>query len=193
MILGTGMTEDVRYDRLILLMDDDELEQFCRAWTEKKSGYHEVKRFAGPGRHGSRCRRLPDRSAPRRAVGQLPVQAVPDRGQPLAGPARNRQRSSTGPRRVSSHHRHFYFVAPKGLARKLEVLIDKPAELKAALIDDWDTVCANAITKQGDGPARCEGQGGDRCLRFRERAHHRDRRHDERCRGETVAHRKVRR
>jgi hypothetical protein len=28
---------DVRYDRLILSMDDAELEQFCRSWVEKKS------------------------------------------------------------------------------------------------------------------------------------------------------------
>ena len=43
------MTANIRYDRLILQMDDDELELFCRAWTDKKLGYTDVKRFAGPG------------------------------------------------------------------------------------------------------------------------------------------------
>jgi hypothetical protein len=46
------MTGPIRYDRLILLMDDDELEMFCRSWTEKKSGYADVKRFAGSGDMG---------------------------------------------------------------------------------------------------------------------------------------------
>lgn len=40
---------DVRYDRPILSMDDEELEQFCRAWVEKKLGYFEVRRYAGTG------------------------------------------------------------------------------------------------------------------------------------------------
>ncbi len=46
------MTDCVRYDRLILLMDDEELEKFCRAWTEKKTGYVEVKRIGTTGDMG---------------------------------------------------------------------------------------------------------------------------------------------
>jgi len=44
--------------------------------------------------------------------------------------------------------RFFYFVAPQGVARKLELLIDKPADLKKALIDDWDSVCGGSITQK---------------------------------------------
>ena len=38
-------------------------------------------------------------------------------------------------------------MAPRGLARKLDLLVDKPGDLKAALCDDWESVCASAITK----------------------------------------------
>jgi hypothetical protein len=40
---------DVRYDRLILSMDDADLEQFFRSWVEKKSDYFAVKRYTGSG------------------------------------------------------------------------------------------------------------------------------------------------
>ena len=39
----------VRFDRLIISMKDDELEQFCRRWVERKAGYFEVKRFGSSG------------------------------------------------------------------------------------------------------------------------------------------------
>lgn len=142
------MTASVRYDRLILLMDDDELELFCRAWTDKKSGYVEVKRFAGAGdmgrdvvgfltdkRHDGlwdnyQCKQY--RKAVSRSQGLLAI------GKVLYWASRG---NFTAPRR-------FYFVAPKGLARKLELLIDKPSEMKQALIDEWDAVCASSITKK---------------------------------------------
>ncbi|MGF1620410.1 MAG: ABC-three component system protein [Rhodomicrobiaceae bacterium] len=129
-------------------MDDDELEKFCRAWTEKKTGYVEVKRFAGPGdmgrdvvgfltdkRHDGawdnyQCKQY--RQSVNRSQGLLAI------GKVLYWAS---QGHFTPPR-------NFYFVAPKGLARKLELLIDKPSALKKALIDDWDTVCANLITRK---------------------------------------------
>lgn len=142
------MTGEIRYDRLILLMNADELEMFCRAWTERKSDYFEVKRFAGPGDMG------------RDVVGFLTdqrhdgpwdnyqckqYQAAVSRSQGLLAIGKVLYWASQGHFKPP---RHFYFVAPKGLARKLERLIDKPSELQAALNDDWKSVCAMAITKR---------------------------------------------
>jgi C-terminal domain 6 of the ABC-three component (ABC-3C) systems len=140
------MTGDVRYDRLILLMDDHELEKFCRAWADKKSGYVEVKRYAGSGDMG------------RDVVGFLTDERHDGAWdnyqckQYLRGVSRPQGLLAIGKvlywasRGKFAVPRNFYFVAPKGLARKLELLIDKPSELKKALIDDWHSVCAKAIT-----------------------------------------------
>ncbi len=142
------MTDCVRYDRLILLMDDEELEKFCRAWTEKKTGYVEVKRIGTTGDMGRdvvgfltdkrhegawdnyQCKQY--RKGVSRSQGLLAI------GKVLYWAS---QGHFTPPR-------NFFFTAPKGLARKLELLIDKPSELKKALIDEWDSVCANSITKK---------------------------------------------
>lgn len=129
-------------------MDADELERFCRDWVEKKSGYHEVRRFAGSGDKGRdvvgfltdkrhdgawdnyQCKQyLRGISLPEAllAIGKVLYWAS--------------QGEFTPPD-------HFYFVAPKALANKLEAIIDKPSELKAALIAQWDTVCSTSITKK---------------------------------------------
>jgi len=133
-------------------MDDDELEMFCRSWAEKKSGYLEVKRFAGTGDMGrdvvgfvtdkrhegawdnyqcKQYRRGVSRSQGLLAIGKVLYWASQGHFIPPA---------------------KFYFVAPKGLARKLELLIDKPSEMKKALIEEWDAVCAKSITKKAVVP-----------------------------------------
>jgi hypothetical protein len=137
---------DVRYDRLILSMIDAELEQFCRAWVEKKSGYFEVKRYAGSGdlgrdvvgfltnkRHDAdwdnyQCKQY--RSGVAVGQGLLAV------GKILYWAWKG---EFTLPRK-------FFFVAPRRLARKLEGYVDKPTEMKKALLDGWDTTCAKQIT-----------------------------------------------
>jgi hypothetical protein len=139
---------EVRYDRLILSMDDAELEQFCRHWVEKKSGYFEVKRFAGTGdlgrdvagfltdqRHDGewdnyQCKQY--RSGVAKSQGLLAI------GKVLYWAWKG---EFTAPRK-------FFFVAPKGLARLFDGLVDKPAALKKALLEEWNSVCANAITKK---------------------------------------------
>jgi hypothetical protein len=146
------MTENVRYDRLILLLNDEELEVFCREWVKGKPEYVEVKRFAGTGdmgrdvvgfltdrRHDEpwdnfQCKqylRSVSRSQGLLAVGKVLYWAS--------------QGNFTPPR-------NFYFVAPKGLARKLDLLIDSPSEMKKALKDEWDAVCARSITKKAFVP-----------------------------------------
>ena len=146
------MTDFVRYDRLILLMDDEELEKFCRAWTEKKTGYVEVKRCGSTGDMG------------RDVVGFLTDKRHDDAWdnyqckQYRKGVSRSQGLLAIGKVLywASQGHftppRNFYFVAPKGLARRLELLIDKPSELKKSLIDEWDSICANSITKKAPIP-----------------------------------------
>lgn len=146
------MTGEIHYDRLILSMNDDDLEKFCLAWVEKKSAYVEVKRYAGPGdkgrdvvgfltdqRHGGawdnyQCkqyRRGIERTQGLLAIGKVLYWAW--KGE-FSAPD------------------HFYFVAPQGLVRKLETLIDKPSDLCQALIDEWTSVCAKAITQKATIP-----------------------------------------
>lgn len=135
----------VRYDRLIITMDDDELEQFCRRWVEGLSNYHEVRRFAGTGDKG------------RDVVGFL----TKDRHEGLWDNYQCKQYrvKLTQPggllaigkilywasRDEFVIPRRFYFVAPNGLNQKLDKLVQKPAALKQALIDNWDTACAANI------------------------------------------------
>jgi hypothetical protein len=146
------MTEDVRYDRLILLMRADELEVFCRAWAERKAGYVEVKRFAGSGDMG---RDVVGFVTAQRHDGPWDnyqckqYQTAVTRSQGLLALGKVLYWASQG---HFTPPRGFYFVAPKGLARKLEQLVNKPSALKAALIDDWSTVCATSITQKATVP-----------------------------------------
>jgi hypothetical protein len=39
----------------------------------------------------------------------------------------------------------YHFVAPHGISRELEGLIDKPQSLRRALIGGWDTYCRKSI------------------------------------------------
>jgi hypothetical protein len=142
----------IKYDRLILIMDDTELEQFCRQWVDKRSGYVEVHRCAATGDKGRdvvgflslqrhegpwdnfQCKqyRTPlDVTQGLRAVGKVLYWA--SRGE------------FTTPRR-------FYFVAPKGLNQKLAALIDKPGEFKKTLISKWEASCGKAIIKDQNLP-----------------------------------------
>ena len=135
----------VKYDRLILIMDDDELEKFCREWVDGLAGYVEVHRSAGPGDRG------------RDVVGFVTAQRH-------EGPWDNYQckqyRERLGlndgllavgkvlywaSRGEFTAPRGFYFVAPKGLNQKLAALVDKPSEFKQSLIDKWDIACGGKI------------------------------------------------
>ena len=46
------MNHPPRYDRLIIALNDDELEGFVREWALRKTEYLEVQRFTGPGDMG---------------------------------------------------------------------------------------------------------------------------------------------
>jgi len=138
----------VKLDRLILQMDDTELEQFCRQWVERKQGdYVEVKRFGGAGdkgrdvvgfcsaaRHAGdwdnyQCKQYRDKLG--KANGLLAV------GKVLYWAA---QGEFTPPRK-------FIFVAPKGLNSTLLKLVNHPDTFGAELIANWNQYCAKAIAK----------------------------------------------
>ncbi len=154
------MTDLVRYDRLILLMNDDELEKFCRAWTEKKAGYVEVKRCAGNGDMG---RDVVGFLTDRRHDGEWDnyqckqYRKGVSRSQGLLAIGKVLYWASQG---HFTPPRNFYFVAPKGLVRKLELLIDKPSELKKALIDEWDFCLRQAHHEENLHPTGHRDQGG---------------------------------
>lgn len=135
----------IKLDRLILSLDDDELEKFCRQWVEGISIYFEVRRYAGSGDQGRdvvgfltkdrhegewdnyQCKQYRQKlSLPE---GLLAI------GKVLYWASRG---DFTAPRR-------FYFVAPKGLNKKLDTLIDKPTEFKQSIRDNWDAACGSKI------------------------------------------------
>lgn len=140
------MTGEIRYDRLVLLMDADELERFCREWVEKKSGYHEVRRYASSGDKG---RDVVGFLTDKRHDGAWDNYQCKQylRGislpQALLAIGKVLYWSSEG---EFAPPEHFYFVVPRALTKKLEAIIDKPSELKDALITQWNSACSTSIT-----------------------------------------------
>lgn len=136
---------NVRYDRLILAMKDDELESFCRAWVEKKADYFEVKRFGGSGDLG---RDVVGFVSAKRHEGDWDnfqckqYRARLDKGRGLLAIGKVLYWASRG---KFTTPRHFFFVAPRGINASLSDLINKPSELRLALIDNWSQYCAGKI------------------------------------------------
>jgi hypothetical protein len=135
-----------RYDRRLLALDDNELEEFVRQWASRKQ-YHEVQRFTGTGDMG------------RDVVGFL----TKDRHD---GPWHNYQCKQYGKTLPTAkgmaelgkvlYYSHcgeftrptgFYFVAPRGVNRNLKRWISKPLELKQELIANWDKFCGTTISE----------------------------------------------
>jgi hypothetical protein len=126
-------------------MEDSELEEFCRQFAERRSGYFEVKRFGGAGDKGRdvvgfctsarhdgewdnyQCKQY--RTKLGKSEGLLAV------GKVLYWASRQ---SFTVPR-------YFYFVAPKGLAGPLLDLVNSPASCRKALVESWGPNCAKKI------------------------------------------------
>lgn len=137
----------IRYDRLILSLTDDELENFVREWTGHKREYTEIERFTGPGDRG------------RDVVGFLTNQRH-------EGPWHNYQckqygrtlQTVVGVREVGkvlyfSHCGEFtaptayFFVAPRGVNRNLKRLIANPSQFRSELLEKWTDYCADEITE----------------------------------------------
>ena len=142
----------VKYDRLILIMDDNELEQFCRQWVTALPGYNEVQLMAGPGDKG---RDVVGFLTSHRHDGEWDNYQCKQYRQPLGlgegllAVGKVLYWASRGDFTVP---RRFYFVAPKGLTQKLALLIDKPSKFKKTLIDNWDAACASKIVSKQNIP-----------------------------------------
>jgi hypothetical protein len=134
-------------ERQLLALTDEQLEQFVREWASHKTEYAEVQRFTGPGDMG------------RDVVGYLTATRH-------EGPWHNYQCKQYGRTLPTSlglgelgkllFYAHlgnftaptaFFFVAPRGVNRNLRRYISKPTELKEALLEKWDDVCADTIVE----------------------------------------------
>jgi len=137
----------IRYDRLILIQDDEELEIFCRQWVDRKSGYDKVERFAGTGDLG---RDVVGFLTPQRHDGAWDnfqckqYKRKLSEGDGLLAVGKVLYWASQGRFSVP---KKFYFVAPKGLSRDLATLVDQPSKFKAALVAKWGTACATKIVQ----------------------------------------------
>jgi hypothetical protein len=138
----------INYDRLILALDDTQLELFVRDWVNVKSStYVSVARFSGSGDLG------------RDVVGFLSTKKH-------EGPWHNyqcKQYAKRLPTETAIHEigkilyyafmgefvipEKYFFVAPRGVNRNLEKLIFNPATFKKAVIEKWDEYCANTIVE----------------------------------------------
>jgi hypothetical protein len=140
---------NIDYHRLVLTLDDERLERFTRDWVSlRKSDYLEVQPFSGPqdlGRdvvgflthsrhegawHNYQCKQYTRQRLP---VGE----GLKELGKVLYHASRS---EFTPPAK-------YYFVAPHGISRPLEKLIDKPSRLREALLTYWDKYCATKIIK----------------------------------------------
>jgi hypothetical protein len=138
---------NVRIDRLILALTDDELEAFVREWTDHKKEYLEVQRFTGPGDMG---RDVVGYLTRNRHEGPWHNYQCKQYGRTLQTA---RGLAELGKILYYSHHGEFtvptayFFVAPRGLNRNLRSYISKPTELKDALLLGWDQYCAKTIAE----------------------------------------------
>jgi hypothetical protein len=139
------MANNIKYKRLVLALNDDELESFVREWVgHKRTIYEEVTSFGGAGDlgrdvvgfisknrhegdwHNYQCKQyktsLPtDKSI--LEVGKILYYAF--------------KWEFTAPEK-------YIFVAPKGANRNLEKLIYNPSNFKNALLQNWDKYCGNS-------------------------------------------------
>ena len=134
-------------ERLIIALNDTDLEKFVREWVGHKKEYVEVERFTGPGDmgrdvvgyltkkrhegewHNYQCKQY-GRSLPT-AIG------IREIGKVLYYSHRGEFTAPTG----------FFFVAPRGVNRTLRRLISKPGEFKQMLIGKWGEYCAETISE----------------------------------------------
>lgn len=134
------------YDRDVLALNDDQLEQFVLDWVKSKTTqYVEATRFSGAGDlgrdvvgflsgnkhegawHNYQCKQYAKRIPTDIAlceIGKILFSAF--------------QGKFTAPSA-------YFFVAPRGVNRNLETLIFNPSQFKNKLITEWDKYCANEI------------------------------------------------
>lgn len=136
------------YDRQILALDDEELERFVDDWVScRAKGYVEVARFSGSGDLGrdvvgflskKRHEGLWHNYQCKQYRKNLPTEkAILEIGKMLYYAY---QGEFSVPER-------YFFVAPRGVNRNLEKLINNPSQFKDKLIGDWDKYCSTKIVE----------------------------------------------
>ena len=139
----------IDYYRLILALNDKDLERFVRDWVALKTDeYYEVRRFGAGGDLG------------RDVVGFVTSKRH-------EGPWHNYQCKQYVQRRLpyanglielakTLYHadangftfpEQYFFIAPHGLNRRLEILLDKPDQFRSTLIEQWNKGCAKNIVE----------------------------------------------
>jgi hypothetical protein len=134
------------FHRDILALDDEDLERFVRDWIARKtSDYVEVQRFSGAGDLG---RDIVGFLTDRRHEGPWHNYQCKQYGRTLATSSALLElgkilyHSDSG---EFTPPTAYFFVAPRGMGRDLEKLVFNPSELRTALIDRWNAVCARKI------------------------------------------------
>ena len=140
------MNHPPRYDRLIIALNDDELEGFVREWALRKTEYLEVQRFTGPGDMG---RDVVGYLSKRRHEGPWHNYQCKQYGKSL--------QTAVGLREIGKllyfsfcgefvPPTAYFFVTPRGVNRNLKRLIANPSKFRTELIITWDAYCANEIS-----------------------------------------------
>lgn len=143
------------YRRDILKLTAEGLEHFVLDWVYAKAklgGYHDVERFSGPGDRG---RDVVGFCTPSRHEGswdnyQCKQYSGPvDLGTALLELSKLLYYAYLG---EFTPPRQYLLVAPLGVTRPLQRLINKPSELRQTLLDRWDKHCRSSIAEGEDIP-----------------------------------------
>ncbi|MGY3569344.1 ABC-three component system protein [Vibrio paucivorans] len=137
----------INYRRLILALDDTDLEVLVRKWAETQvDKYCSYKRFGGKGDKG---RDVVGFYTPMRHEGDWDNYQCKQYGKPLTLPQGMREigkimyYASIGDFSVP---KNYYFVAPKGINGTFERYIDNPAQFQKELISTWSEHCELKIS-----------------------------------------------
>lgn len=138
--------QPIDYRRHILALDDTNLEVFVREWIGKKTHiYKEITRFSGSGDLG---RDVVGFYTKNRHEGAWDNYQCKQYGRTVSLPdalleiGKILYYSSIG---KFSPPLFYYLVAPRGLKRNLQDLLNKPTELQKELLENWDQYCSKKI------------------------------------------------
>ena len=137
-----------RYKRQLLALDDTQLEEFVHDWVAKKIDvYVEHESFTGSGdmgrdvvgfltqqRHEGAWHNYQCKQYNKKITRPLALLEI---GKILYYASQNQ----------FSIPEKYYFIAPKGINRPLETLINNPSQFKQALLDEWEDCCETKIVK----------------------------------------------
>lgn len=136
----------LRLDRLLIALGDDDLERFVREWVSQRKEYIEVERYTGPGDMG---RDVVGFLTSQRHEGSWHNYQCKQYGKTLPTDIGIREVGKVlyySSRGEFTPPTAFFFVAPRGVNRNLKRLIAKPEEFRQVLLNCWGKYCANEIS-----------------------------------------------